>query len=127
MEVKPLTPVVSLTSQPGHLSLIGDHGVNLKAQALSATQAAYLMRNGRMTVVDYVSSLLAYIQARDVLIKAWVFLDEEAVMKEALRLDALAPHERGPLHGVAVGIKDIIQVKGAPIEPVMIARERTKY
>lgn len=87
-------------------------GEDQKAVSLSASEASRLMRSGRMTVAHYVSSVLFHIQERDPLIRAWVFLDEEDAMTQAKSLDRLPPEERGPLHGVAVGIKDVIAVQG---------------
>lgn len=82
-----------------------------QVMGLSASQASHLMRSGHMTVAYYVSRVLSYIRERDSLVRAWVFLNEEAAMIQAETLDNLPPGKRGPLHGVAVGIKDIIAVK----------------
>ncbi|CAG9989209.1 unnamed protein product [Clonostachys byssicola] len=82
--------------------------------SLSAGEASGLMRSGHMTAQRYVLSLLSRINQRDGRIQAWVFLDAEGAMSQAKALDGLAPEQRGPLHGVPVGIKDIIAVKGMP-------------
>lgn len=39
-------------------------------------------------------------------------LDPELVLTSARALDQVPPGERGPLHGVAIGVKDIIYTKG---------------
>ncbi|CAH0046862.1 unnamed protein product [Clonostachys solani] len=82
--------------------------------SLSAGEASGLMRSGHLTAQRYVLSLLSHINQRDSRIQAWVFLDAKAAMNQAKALDDLAPEQRGPLHGVPVGIKDIVAVKGMP-------------
>lgn len=70
-----------------------------------------------MTAQYYVSRLLSHISERDILIKAWVFLDGEAAMKQAKALDDLKPERRGPLHGIPIGVKDIVAVQGRTFTP----------
>jgi hypothetical protein len=80
--------------------------------SLSAGKASCLMRSGQMTAQRYILSLLSHINQRDGHIQAWVFLDAKGAINQAKTLDELALEQRGPLHGVPVGIKDIIAVKG---------------
>ncbi|KAK7214397.1 hypothetical protein V2G26_002400 [Clonostachys chloroleuca] len=93
---------------------IGELLTDAELPSLSAGEASGLMRSGHMTAQRYVLSLLSHINQRDGRIQAWVFLDAKAAMNQAKTLDALAPEQRGPLHGVPVGIKDTIAVKGMP-------------
>ena len=81
---------------------------------LTASEAVTLMRKGDLTVEDYVKSLLARVKERDHVVKAWAYLDAELVLAQARKLDQIPPDKRGPLHGVAVGVKDIILTKGLP-------------
>ncbi|KAL3418313.1 glutamyl-tRNA amidotransferase subunit A (amidase) [Phlyctema vagabunda] len=81
---------------------------------LTASQALALMKKGDLTVEDYARSLLARIKARDEEIKAWVYLNPDLVIQEAKKLDAIPAEERGPLHGIAVGVKDVILTKDMP-------------
>ena len=71
-----------------------------------------------MTTADDVTTraraLLARIAAVDAQLNCYVALDEAAVLREAARLDALPPGARGPLHGRALAVKDIIDVAGLP-------------
>lgn len=39
-------------------------------------------------------------------------LDPEFVLEQARALDQIPYNERGPLHGLAIGIKDIANTKG---------------
>jgi len=83
-----------------------------EAYRLTASEAVTLMKNGSLTVEDYAKSLLARVKERDHVIKAWAFLDPEFVLTQARKLDQIPPEKRGPLHGVAVGVKDVILTKG---------------
>lgn len=65
-----------------------------------------------LRVEDYVRSILDRIALRDSAVQAWAFLDPEYVLSEARRLDAIPLEQRGPLHGVPVGVKDIFYTKG---------------
>lgn len=79
---------------------------------LTATQALALMRNGDLTVEDYAKSLLSRISKRDHVVKAWAYLNPEFVLEQAKKLDQIPAGKRGPLHGIAIGVKDVILTKG---------------
>jgi Asp-tRNA(Asn)/Glu-tRNA(Gln) amidotransferase A subunit family amidase len=79
---------------------------------LTASQALALMKKGDLTVEDYAKSLLCRINERDHVVKAWAFLDPDFVLAQAKKLDQIPAEKRGPLHGVAVGVKDVILTKG---------------
>jgi aspartyl-tRNA(Asn)/glutamyl-tRNA(Gln) amidotransferase subunit A len=59
-------------------------------------------------------ALLDRIERLDPILNAYVAIDREAVLRDADRLDALAPQERGPLHGLTLGVKDLVDVAGLP-------------
>lgn len=79
---------------------------------LTATEVLQKTTAGELSVQDYAASLLQRIKARDEAVQAWAYLDAEYVMEQAKALDALPASERGPLHGVAIGVKDVIFTKG---------------
>lgn len=83
---------------------------------LTASEALPLLKSGDLKAVDYASSLLRRIQQRDTDVKAWVFLSPTLILKNAQRLDDIPVAQRGPLHGLAVGIKDIILTKDMPTQ-----------
>ncbi|HEX3551518.1 MAG TPA: amidase [Candidatus Elarobacter sp.] len=66
------------------------------------------------SVVERAQALLARIDAENPRINAYVALDRDAVLRDAARLDAVPPAQRGPVHGVTVAVKDIIDVAGLP-------------
>jgi NCS1 family nucleobase:cation symporter-1 len=83
---------------------------------LTATEISAKIKAGETSVEEYARSLLARIKARDESVQAWAYLDAEHVIKQAKALDAIPQAERGPLHGVAVAVKDVIYTKGELLE-----------
>lgn len=78
---------------------------------LTATQARDAILADKFTIETYAKSLLARIKDREH-IKAWAYIDPEYVIAQARKLDALPKEARGPLHGVVIGVKDVILTKG---------------
>jgi Asp-tRNA(Asn)/Glu-tRNA(Gln) amidotransferase A subunit family amidase len=84
------------------------------AAALGAAEAARRIAAGELTSEALVRACLERIDAREDTVRAWAHIDREAVLDEARALDAQEP--RGALHGVPVGVKDIIDAAGLPTE-----------
>ncbi|KAL3458410.1 amidase signature domain-containing protein [Aspergillus heterothallicus] len=82
----------------------------------TATEALALIRENKLTVEAYASSILSRIQARDATVKAWAYLSPEFVLEQARKLDSIPVEQRGPLHGLPVGVKDVIYTKDMPTE-----------
>ncbi|KAF3041285.1 hypothetical protein E8E12_002878 [Didymella heteroderae] len=83
---------------------------------LTATEILTKVQDGEVSVEDYASSLLKRIEARDDAVQAWAYLDPAYVIEQAKALDAIPKSERGPLHGVAVAVKDVIFTKDMPTQ-----------
>lgn len=79
---------------------------------LSAVEAASAIAQGELSSQELVASCLARIAERDDAVKAWAYLDPDQAMAQAKEADSKKP--TGSLHGVPVGIKDIINVAGMP-------------
>ncbi len=69
---------------------------------------------GTVTALAVSESCLERVDAVEHLVEAWTFLDRELVRHQAAALDALPV--RGLLHGVPVGVKDIIDTADMPTE-----------
>lgn len=80
---------------------------------LTATQVLSKFKDGSLTIEDYARSLLLRIEKRDAAVQAWAYLNPEYVIRQAKQLDAVPLEKRGPLHGVAVAVKDVIYTKGS--------------
>ncbi|KAH0429232.1 hypothetical protein CcaCcLH18_08584 [Colletotrichum camelliae] len=83
---------------------------------LTANEVRDKIRAGELTVESYARSLLAHIEKRDPIVKAWEYLNPEQVIAQAKKLDAVPVDQRGPLHGVAVAVKDVIYTKDMPTQ-----------
>ncbi|KAF0635996.1 hypothetical protein FPSE5266_20343 [Fusarium pseudograminearum] len=83
---------------------------------LTATHALELINNNTISVEAYAKSLLDRIEERDSTVKAWAYLDPALVLSQARALDRLPIEERGPLHGLPIGIKDIMNTKDMPTQ-----------
>ena len=83
---------------------------------LTASEAAPLLHSGKLTVTDYVKSLLSRIHARDETVKAWVYFSPSLILKQAKALDDQPLESRGPLFGIPVAVKDVILTKDMPTQ-----------
>ena len=79
---------------------------------LSATQAAAAIAAGEIRSEDLVRACLDRIDLRDGQVRAWQYLDPEGAIRRAQELDSQKP--LGPLHGVPIGIKDVIATRCMP-------------
>jgi aspartyl-tRNA(Asn)/glutamyl-tRNA(Gln) amidotransferase subunit A len=83
---------------------------------LTAAEAARAIAARELSPVELMTALLARIDRLDPKLNVFIRLDREAAMNAAKAAEAelMAGRPRGPLHGVPVGIKDIIDVAGLP-------------
>jgi Asp-tRNA(Asn)/Glu-tRNA(Gln) amidotransferase A subunit family amidase len=79
-----------------------------------ATEAARLIALGEASSEEVVRACLERIAERDQTVRAWAHLDPETALAQARVADA--SDRRSPLHGVPVGVKDIIDTRDLPTE-----------
>jgi Asp-tRNA(Asn)/Glu-tRNA(Gln) amidotransferase A subunit family amidase len=86
--------------------------------ALSAVALRDRLAAGALSAVDLVEACLARIAALEPQVQAWAWLDGDHAIQQAQRLDQWRQSGRpiGPLHGLPVGLKDVIDTKGIPTE-----------
>ena len=86
--------------------------------ALSAVEAARLIREGVISSEELIEACLVRIREVDPDVQAWAFLDPDHALGQARAADAWRLEGRpvGPLHGVPVGVKDIIDTADMPTE-----------
>src|SRR5919198_577745 len=82
------------------------------ANLLSACAAARRIATGQLTAERLVRACLERIAERDGEVGAWEYLDPDAALAAARACDASPP--LGPLHGVPVGVKDIVDTAAMP-------------
>lgn len=79
-------------------------------------QAARALRAGRLTASDLLEQCLARIDQWEEQVRAWVLVARDDSRRQAREADlaAVQGHWLGPLHGIPIGIKDLIDVEGWP-------------
>jgi Asp-tRNA(Asn)/Glu-tRNA(Gln) amidotransferase A subunit family amidase len=80
----------------------------------SATELIALRASRKVTCEQIARDTLARVNARDAVVKAWAFVDPELILRRAQELDARTKH--GALHGVPVGVKDVIETTDMPTQ-----------
>jgi Asp-tRNA(Asn)/Glu-tRNA(Gln) amidotransferase A subunit family amidase len=85
---------------------------------MSASRLAAEIRNGDITSERVVKACLDRIASLEEIVQAWAFLDPDYALAQARAADRLQKERKplGPLHGVPVGIKDIINTADMPTE-----------
>ncbi len=82
---------------------------------LSTTEAARRIRAGDISAEELVRACLARIAERERTVRAWAFIDPDHALRQARRLDR-ARRPLGPLHGIPIGVKDVIDTIDMPTE-----------
>ncbi len=85
---------------------------------MSGADAARAIREGTMSSELLVRACLARVGEVDATVEAWAFLDPEHALGQARAADEWRGGGQpvGPLHGVPVGVKDIIDTADMPTE-----------
>ena len=79
---------------------------------LTAAEAADLIKKRDLSCEELARSCLQRIERRDAEVRAWSFVDSGHAIRGARELDNAA--SKGPLHGLPVGIKDVIDTADMP-------------
>ena len=93
----------------------------------TAIEAALRIREGRLSSVELVQSCLQRIEETEPVLQAWAYLDKDQALAQAEEMDRIRKAGRpvGALHGVPVGLKDIVDTKDMPTErgtPIFVGR-----
>jgi len=78
--------------------------------------AAALLERREISATDLTRACLDRIAARNDALRAFITVTGEQALAEAARADAeiAKAHYRGPLHGIPVSVKDLVDVAGTP-------------
>ena len=80
----------------------------------SAVEASALIEKGKLTAVQLAESFLSRVAEREEAVQAWAYIDPKQVIDQARALDRVP--RRSPLHGLPIGVKDIIDTIDMPTE-----------
>ncbi len=85
---------------------------------LTAVELRARLERGEFSAVEAAEAFLGSIERQEPELKAWAFIDRELVLKRARQLDEHRHTGRalGVLHGVPVGLKDVIDTADMPTE-----------
>ncbi len=83
---------------------------------MTIKSASEAIRGGRLSAMALLESCLEAIDRQEKTIRAWVLVDREGARAAARAADEEIGHGkyRGPLHGIPIGIKDIIDAFDLP-------------
>ena len=81
-------------------------------RSLSARDAAREIAERRLTAEALVTAYLDRIAARESVVGAWQYIDRDQALAEARQRDTEPP--RGPLHGIPIAVKDLIDTADMP-------------
>jgi aspartyl-tRNA(Asn)/glutamyl-tRNA(Gln) amidotransferase subunit A len=83
---------------------------------LTAAEAAVMLRSGALTSVALTQAVIARADAMDPDLGSYVTRFDDAALAAAARADAdfAAGLDRGPFHGIPVGVKDILAMAEGP-------------
>ncbi|TPW27374.1 amidase [Martelella alba] len=85
-----------------------------RLEYLSVAEIGRRYRTGDLTPSDYVTHLIARIEALDPLLNVYIHFDAQSARIQAERAtqELTAGADHGPLHGIPVALKDLIDVEG---------------
>jgi len=89
---------------------------DLPPNGITASEAIEKIHEGWLTSVELVTACLERIEQTDGQLKAWAYVDREQALEQARHMDELRTYGKpmGKLHGIPVGLKDIIDTKDQP-------------
>jgi aspartyl-tRNA(Asn)/glutamyl-tRNA(Gln) amidotransferase subunit A len=86
--------------------------IDLGSATIGEVSRLLLLR--KLSAVELLEATLRRIDETEPLVHAYVHVAGEQALAAARRVDAEAP--RGPLHGIPIGIKDVLATRDAPTE-----------
>src|SRR4051794_31480769 len=98
---------------------VDDRGMNITSpSAFTASEAMRRMQAGVLTSEELVQACIERVHAVEPTVQAWQYLDEEHALSQARAADERRRSGAGvgPLNGVPIGIKDVIDTGDMPTE-----------
>ena len=93
--------------------------------SLSAVELASKLKTGEVSCIQVCKAYLERVKKYEKDVKAWAYIDNKTILEKAEEKDEYRKSGKplGPLHGVPVGIKDIIGTEDMPTECGTIIRK----
>lgn len=89
---------------------------SIDLDTISVTEAAAALADGRVSAEELMAAVLHRARQTEPMVHAYIYLDEDAAMDAARAADARKADGQpcGFLHGIPIGIKDMIEAAGMP-------------
>ncbi|MCZ9882615.1 amidase [Arthrobacter sp. B2a2-09] len=89
-----------------------------EAWEFGIAEVSGLLRRGELSAAELVESVIGRLEATEDSVHAWAYVDRRGARNEARAADNRAARGEflGPLHGIPLGVKDVIDVQGMPAE-----------
>src|ERR1700752_3873705 len=86
----------------------------LRGEHITIAEASDLLRRKKISPVELTNACLARIEQLNPTINAFITIMHESALAEARAAEAeiVADNWRGPLHGIPIGLKDLIDTRG---------------
>ena len=93
--------------------------------SISAIELVEKLKSGEISCVDVCKEYIKRIDKFDKDVKAWAFFDKKLLLEKAQEKDEYRKSGKplGPLHGLPIGIKDIIGTQDMPTECGTVLRK----
>jgi aspartyl-tRNA(Asn)/glutamyl-tRNA(Gln) amidotransferase subunit A len=89
-----------------------------EAWELGIAEASGFLRRGELSAAELVESVIGRLEATEDAVHAWAYVDRDGARNAARSADNSAARGGflGLLHGIPLGVKDVIDVRGMPAE-----------
>ena len=96
-----------------------------KIFSITAIELAEKLKSGEISCVDACKEYISRIDKFEKDVKAWAFFDKKLLLEKAEEKDEYRKSGKplGPLHGLPIGIKDIIGTQDMPTECGTVLRK----
>ena len=93
--------------------------------SISAIELVDKLKSGEISCVDACKEYLKRVDKFDKDVKAWAYLDKKLLLEKAEEKDEYRKSGKplGPLHGLPIGVKDIIGTQDMPTECGTVLRK----
>jgi Asp-tRNA(Asn)/Glu-tRNA(Gln) amidotransferase A subunit family amidase len=93
-----------------------EHAVSAELASLDIVEAGRRLRKGAVRSTALTEACLARVGERNETLRAFVSVDTAGAMRQAAQADAelTSGHDRGPLHGIPIALKDLLDQAGVP-------------
>ena len=93
--------------------------------SLSANELVEKLKSGEISCVEACEAYIDRVNKFEKDVKAWAYIDKKTIIEKAIEKDEYRKSGKplGPLHGLPIGVKDIIGTEDMPTECGTVLRK----